>query len=292
MAGDDRPEVLVIAGPTASGKSARALAIAGTRNGVVINADSMQVYDALPILTARPTPGDCAAVPHDLYAVLPPSEKCTAQLWAQRARKSIDAAHAAGRLPIVTGGTGFYIRALIKGLSPIPDVPPDIRAGALRLMADLGNEEFHRCLSARDPVMGARLPAGDTQRLIRAWEVLEATGESLSAWQAKPGAQTPYRFTIDLIMPDRADLVRRCDERFDAMIAAGAREEIDAFDTKIRAGEVPHDAAVTHAHGFRPLQAHIRGDISLETAVERSKIETRQYAKRQMTWFRHQILSE
>lgn len=283
--------VLIIAGPTAGGKSARALGIARARNGVIINADSMQVYGALPLLTAQPAAGDTAQAQHALYATLPPHEICSAQRWRDMAVAEIDKAHAAGQLPIVTGGTGFYIRALTEGFSPVPEVPLNVREDGNALQKKLGNPGFHAALAERDPVMAARLHPNDTQRLIRAWEVLEFTGTSLAEWQAHPaiGAPSGYAFEYELILPEREELRARCDRRFDMMMAAGALDEVRAFAARIEAGAVPADAAVTHALGFQPLRRHLRGEISLAEAVTLAKIETKQYAKRQSTWYRNQI---
>lgn len=282
--------VRVIAGPTASGKSALALRMAGEIGGVIINADSMQVYDALPILTARPSADDERQVPHRLYGFLDATERCTAARWAAEARREIDAALTGGENPVVVGGTGFYISALTEGLSPIPDVPPEMRARVSNRQRELGNPVFHAELEKRDPVMAARLNPNDTQRLIRAMEVLEATGRSLSYWQSLPPEKSgDYEFEIHPVMPDRMELNKRCDRRFDMMMAADVLEEVRAFDARITAGEVPEDSLVTHALGFRPLRAHLHGTLSREEAIALSKTETRQYAKRQVTWFRNRM---
>lgn len=287
---DKRP-VHILAGPTASGKSARALEIARARNGVVINADSLQLYDALPILTARPGAQETAEIPHRLYGVLPPSEICSAGQWREIAMREIAAAHEAGKLPIVCGGTGFYLKALKDGLSPIPDVPSDARARAAALHTELGPSGFHAHLAARDPDSAARIVPTDSQRLIRALEVFEHTGKPISFWQAQPrqGPPPDWTFTVEILMPERAALYRRCDERFAAMMAAGALAEVAGFDEKLRAGVFPEDCPPTRALGFRPLRAHLRGDLSQAEAVDSARTETRQYAKRQCTWLRHQM---
>lgn len=288
---DRRSPITVIAGPTAGGKSARAMELATARNGVIINADSLQVYDALPILTAQPPDRDKATVLHKLYGILGPRDGCSAAQWRLWAMREIDACHAAGQLPVLCGGTGFYLKALMHGLSPLPDVPPAVRAQVMARQKELGNPAFHAELAKRDPVMAAKLNPNDTQRLVRAREVFEATGKSLAEWQALPpeGPPAHYKFTLTLISPERDVLYARCNARFDAMLKSGAIEEVEALDRRILAGEVPADAPVTHALGFRPLQAARRGKIPLAEAVERAKAETRQYAKRQVTWFRHQL---
>ncbi|MBC7908418.1 MAG: tRNA (adenosine(37)-N6)-dimethylallyltransferase MiaA, partial [Rhodospirillaceae bacterium] len=180
------PPAIVIAGPTASGKSGLALAIAEEFDGVVINADSMQVYDVLRVITARPSPEDEARAPHRVYGVLPPATACSAALWKDLAAAAMRAAWAAGKLPVVVGGTGLYLRTLMHGISPIPDIPDAIRAESRDRLARTGNAAFHAELAARDPVMAARLDPSNSQRLARAWEVLAATGRSLAEWQAVP----------------------------------------------------------------------------------------------------------
>jgi len=283
--------VFIIGGPTAGGKSARALDIAAARNGIIINADSMQLYDALPLLTARPTEKDMAQAPHALYATLSTQEKCTAQAWREMALAQIERAHANGQLPIIVGGTGFYIKTLMKGLSPVPAIPAAIRDAATAIHAELGNPGFHEALAKRDPITAGRLHPNDTQRLVRAWEVLDHTGTGLAAWQEVPAISAPdhYKFETQWIIPERATLHARCDDRFDMMMEQGALEEAAAFHKQIESGAAPEDAAVAHALGFRPLQRYLRGEINLENAIKDAKTETRQYAKRQVTWFNNQL---
>lgn len=283
--------ITVICGPTASGKSALAVDLARSENGVIINADSMQIYDALPILTARPSPSEQGAIAHHLYGTIPPDGKCSAQDWRDRAVKIINTAHENGHHPVVVGGTGLYLKALTHGLSAMPDIPPEIRVRGNALQAQLGNPGFHAALAACDPVMAARLNPNDTQRLIRAWEVFTATGRSLSAWQAEAPITPPgdWAFRIIIKTPPRVILHARCDERFDQMIDNGAIDEVAALKSMIASGDVPADAPVTHALGFRPLADFLDGLSDRDEAVARAKAETRQYAKRQDTWFRHQI---
>ena len=206
---DDRPPIVVITGPTAGGKSGLALALAEAFDGVVINADSMQVYRELRILTARPGADALARAPHRLYGVLPGREPCSAGRWREMALDEIAAARTEGRLPLVVGGTGLYLRALAEGLAPVPNLPEAVREAARARHADLGGAAFHAELAARDPVMAARLEPGDSQRLIRAWEVLEATGRSLADWQAQAGAgcePAPKRILRLGGLPPRAPL--------------------------------------------------------------------------------------
>jgi len=280
------PPALVIAGPTASGKSGLALKIAREFGGVVINADSMQIYDALPLLTARPSDQDMAQAPHRLYGVLPPSEVCSAARWGVRAAAEMDAAWAAGKLPVLTGGTGLYLRAVMEGLSPIPDIPDAVRAQARALLAEMGNDAFHNRLAKRDPVMAERLDPGNSQRLARAWEVLEATGRSLAEWQAEPreGAVAARWFTM-VLDPARPRLYAQCDSRFRAMMAAGALDEVRRFESLHLAPDLP----IGKALGRRELALHLAGELDLEAAVAAAQQATRNYAKRQGTWFRHQL---
>ncbi|MBI3445485.1 MAG: tRNA (adenosine(37)-N6)-dimethylallyltransferase MiaA [Magnetospirillum sp.] len=277
---------LVIAGPTASGKSGLALKIAREFGGVVINADSMQVYDCLPILTAQPSPADEAAVPHRLYAVLAPGELCSAARWSEMAAAAMRAAWAEGKLPILTGGTGLYLRSVMEGLSPIPEIPDSVRAEARAKLAEMGNEAFHARLAQRDSEMARRLQVGDSQRMARAWEVIEATGRSLALWQedARQGAVAANWFSITLL-PERARLYAACDGRFGAMMAAGALDEVRAFEAQSHAPDLP----ISKALGLRELAALLRGEMGEQEAIAAARQSTRNYAKRQLTWFRHQL---
>lgn len=284
----NRPRVVVIAGPTASGKSDLALDLAERFNGVVINADSQQRYRDFPILTAQPSARDFARAPHLLFGDMAADQVGTAAAWAASAATEIRACVASGRLPIVVGGTGLYLRALMEGFSDIPAIPADVRAAARALVADAGNAEVHRRLAARDPVSAARIPAGNTQRLARAWEVLEATGTPLSVWQespARPALDAAY-FSV-LIAPARAATIAACTARFAKMIDAGALNEVrDAM-----ARGVGRDAPAMQALGAKELRDHLDGGRSLADAVAAAEITTRQYAKRQTNWFRHQFNS-
>lgn len=284
--------VLVIGGPTASGKSGLGLLCAEKWNGVVINADSMQVYDGLKTLTAFPSEDDMSRAPHRLYGVLQPHQGCSAARWRDMALAEIAKAHDAGRLPVVLGGTGFYINALLKGLSPVPKVPTEIREQATAKCAEMGNAAFHAALRERDPVMADRLDPGNTQRLIRAWEVLDATGKSLADWQAAPREGPPEHlefFTVAL-MPPRDVLYEKCDRRFENMLDDGdALAEVETLAARIEAGEVGEDALLTRALGFAELRAFLNGELAREDAVARAQQMTRNYAKRQRTWFKNQM---
>lgn len=280
---------ILIAGPTASGKSAVALRLAETINGTVINADSMQVYRELRILTARPTPADEARAPHRLYGVLPAAEACSVGRWLDLARGEIAAARASDRVPIVVGGTGLYLAALTEGLAPVPAIPSEIRATARHLQAELGGPAFHAELAARDPVMARRLRPSDPQRLIRAFEVIEATGVSLAEWQRRPPAppvlETPWHGVV--LEPPRSLVYDRCNRRLEAMLDAGALDEVRALAALALDPALPAMKAV----GVAPLLCHIRGETSRTAALAAAQTATRRYAKRQYTWFKHKMLS-
>jgi len=196
-----------------------------------------------------------------------------------------------GKTPIITGGSGLYINALLYGLSPMPDIPDDIRKAAGQKQAELGNPAFHAALKERDPIMAERLEPYNTARLIRAWEVLEFSGKSLAQWQELPKATPPdnWQFNVHLVMPPRETLYDRCNKRFIQMLQIGALEQIEAFNHRIKVGDVASDALLTNALGYKPLTAYLNNEISKEDAIEKGQAETRRYAKRQVTWFRHQI---
>jgi tRNA dimethylallyltransferase len=278
------PKIIVVAGPTASGKSALALAVAEEFNAVVINADSQQCYRDLPLLTARPTPEEEARAPHRLFGTLGPTGKDSGPAWARRAAQEIAAN--ADRVSILVGGSGLYLQSLMVGLPEMPEIAPEFRAAAKALLSEIGHDAFHARLAQRDPTLAARLKVGDTQRILRAWEVAEATGRPLSAWQADPPRPiVAAKFFPVLILPPRAAIIAAGDTRFDRMMAAGALGQVrDLLTTGIGP-----TAPVMRALGARSLAAHLAGEIALEEAVDLGKIATRQYAKRQSTWFRHQF---
>jgi tRNA dimethylallyltransferase len=276
--------VIVIAGPTASGKSAAALAVAEAFSGTVINADSMQVYRELPVLTAQPSPAETGRAPHRLYGVLPAAERCTAGRWREMALAEIEAAHGAGRLPIVVGGTGLYLKALMEGLAAVPPVPPEIRAETAARHESLGTAAFHAELARLDPAMAARLAPGDTQRVRRAYEVVIATGRSIAAFH-QDMEPAPYRFVPLLLMPPRDILYQACDRRCQAMVDAGALDEARALIAQGLDPALPAMKAV----GVRELARHLSGELEFAAALDLFQRATRQYAKRQYTWFRYQL---
>lgn len=295
MAEDAARTVFVVAGPTASGKSGLALALAGhlAANGsgaVIINADSMQVYRGLEILTAQPDAAARARAPHALYGVLEPDQPCSAGHWRGMALAEIEKARGEGRTPIVVGGTGLYLKALMEGIAPVPEVPDDVRAAVRARLDDIGNAAFRDALARRDPESAARIPTGDSQRLARAMEVLEATGKPLSYWQSLPGDGPPsdLGFRTVLLAPPRAALYGAIEARFDRMVAAGALEEARALVERGLAPDLPPMKAL----GVSELAAAARGEMPLAAAVTRAKTLTRNYAKRQMTWFRRQIITD
>ena len=280
----NKQDVIVIGGPTASGKSQAAAALAVQRGGVIINADSMQLYRALPVLSAAPDADLCARVPHRLYGILPSERLATAAEWSRWAQDEIDAARAAGALPIIVGGTGLYLEALLEGLSEIPPVPEDVRAQGRADIVAVGNDAFRRRLVEADPA-SAQLNAGDTHRLLRAWEVLQATGRPLSAWQATRVPRDTHDYTCIALLPPRDRLYLACNERFNGMLARGALAEVQALrDTQ---GE---RLPVMRTLGARSLMDHLEGRLDLAIAIERAQAATRQYAKRQTTWFGNRFM--
>jgi len=281
---EGKRRAVIVAGPTASGKSALAMEIAREFDGVVINADSMQVYAELRVLTARPTKEDEAAVPHRLYGVWPAREHGTVGRWRAAALAEIDAANDAGKLAIVCGGTGMYLKILVEGLSAVPPVPEDVRAEARAKLAALGNEGFHADLARRDPVAGAKLRPADTQRLLRAWEVVVATGVPLSAHQAADPPR-PADWPTLLLLPPRGPQVAAIDARAARMVEERALDEVRGLLAQGLSDELP----AMRALGVRELAAHISGSCDLPSAVKALQIATRQFAKRQNTWFRGQM---
>ncbi|MGO1118211.1 tRNA (adenosine(37)-N6)-dimethylallyltransferase MiaA [Rhodovibrionaceae bacterium A322] len=283
------PPAVILVGPTASGKSALGLALAKAFDGVIINADSLQVYEDLRVISARPDDADLAQAPHRLYGTLPAREACTAGRWRSLALKEMAEASAAGKLPILVGGTGLYLSSLVDGLSPMPQVPPGVREAARTRFEQLGREAFIEELRERDPVSADRLHANDTQRLLRAWEVFEASGEPLSAWQEKDRVDAaPYHFLWLAMMPDRDRLYDNCNRRFEQMVEQGALEEVRA----LIAQELPEDCMALRALGVPELADYLAGRCDLDEAVAAAQQSTRRYAKRQLTWLKTQVVQK
>jgi len=278
----------VIIGPTASGKSAMAMAVAARFNGVVINMDSMQVYKDLRLLSARPSAEDEKRVPHRLYGVLDASVVCSTAMWLEMVQPEIDAALRAGQVPILCGGTGLYLKALTDGLAPVPPIPDTIRDDIRHRMAAEGSAVLHDELAARDPAMAARLFPGDSQRIARALEVITATGKSLADWQQQAPPVPSCRPVIMTVLPPREELYAGINKRFEAMVAQGALDEVEQLISRSLLPTVPAMKAL----GVPELAAHLRGELPVEQAITLAATKSRQYAKRQMTWCRRQIISE
>lgn len=286
-AAPDPPHALIVAGPTASGKSALALAIAERLGGTIINADSMQVYRELRIITARPTPEEEARAPHLLYGVRPAAEAGSVAWWRGAALAAMEQARARGRLPILCGGTGMYFLSLTKGLSNIPAPTAEARAEARRLIDEKGAPALHARLVEADPDTAANLKPNDSQRVARAWEVWRSTRRGLASWQAGGTGPAPWEFTALLLDPPRDELRAAIATRFAAMLAEGALEEVRA----LLALKLDPALPAMRAHGVPELAAHLRGEITLEEAERRACLVTGQYTKRQATWFRHHKLA-
>jgi tRNA dimethylallyltransferase len=283
-------DAILIAGPTASGKSAFALELARRTGGPIVNADSMQVYSVLNGLTARPGPADLQAAPHHLYGHVPPGAHYSAGLWLADVKRLRDEGVFQGKRPIFVGGTGLYFRALSEGLSEMPEVPPTVRNLWRYRLAEEGASRLHTVLMREDPAAASMLRASDGQRIVRALEVLQASGRSILEWQSERGRPLVDRSSAScfVIEADRATLIRQIDLRFDRMLDQGALQEVEALMALGLGPDLPAMKAI----GVPELKSAIAGVISFDEAIERAKIATRQYAKRQATWFRHQLGSE
>jgi len=285
------PIAVLLAGPTACGKSALAVALARRHEGVVINADSMQIYHDLAILSARPTDEEQNGVPHRLFGVRDAAHPCSAADWRDLAMAEIEKARRADRLPILVGGTGLYFKSLLSGLAPVPDIPADIRGRVRAQLAADGAAAIRDALRREDPKMAAQLRPADGQRMARALEVIRATGRSLADFQAdtRPGgladAEAKGRLVKRVADLPRPTLYARCDARFDAMMAAGALDEVRA----LAARDLDPDLPAMKALGVPPLLACLRGETDLAAAIDDAKRDTRRYAKRQSTWMRTQF---
>ena len=278
---------VLIAGPTASGKSALALALAQKTGGVIVNADSMQVYRDLRVITARPTPEEEATVPHRLYGHVDAAVNFSAGAWVVDAAKILSEVRAQRRLPIFVGGSGLYFKALTRGLSAVPPIPPEVRESVRARLDRDGVEALHAELARRDRASAERLKPRDRTRIARALEVVEATSRSLSDWHREglPPLLPAGTFRALFLEPDRDELYARIDARFDAMLKAGALEEV----ARLAARELDPLLPAMKAHGVPSLLRHLRGEIALEEAAAIGRADTRHYAKRQFTWFRHQL---
>jgi tRNA dimethylallyltransferase len=280
-------DAVLIAGPTASGKSALALALAERLNGIVINVDSMQVYRDLRVITARPTPADEAHVPHRLYGYVDAAENYSVGRWLSDAQRSLAEVRSAGRIPILIGGTGLYFKALTTGLAAIPPINPETRSRLRKRLESEGVEALHADLQKRDPESAKRVMVRDRSRILRALEVVEATRRTIVDWhrEGMPPVIDAGAAAKIFLTPEREDLKRRIEARFDAMLVAGALDEVSALDAR----DLPDHLPAMKAHGVPWLRKYLRGEISLEEAATGGKMDTRRYAKRQVTWFRNQM---
>jgi tRNA dimethylallyltransferase len=280
-------DAILITGPTASGKSALALDWARRVDGVVVNADSMQVYDTLRVVTARPSKAEMEGVEHRLYGHVPASTTYSTGAWLRAAEAEVSAIRAAGKTPILIGGTGLYFKALTGGLSDMPEVPEELRLALRARLSREGPEALHAVLAARDPEGAAALQPGDGQRILRALEVLMTSGRPIAYFQAMaaPALIDPARARKIVVTPDREVLRARIDRRFASMMDQGAVEEVEALLAQMPPPEVPAMKAI----GVPQIAAMLRGEMSRADVVEKASAATRQYAKRQMTWFRNQM---
>lgn len=313
-------DIILIGGPTASGKSALALELARKVGGVVINADSMQVYADLAVLTSRPSAAEMGGVEHRLYGVIDGATRCSAALWREMAVSEIADVRASGKVPILVGGTGLYFKALTEGLADIPFVPEEVMARARQRREELGEAGFYAEVQQRDPVLAAGIFPADAQRTLRAWSVYEATGKPLSEWLRKCELEgkigSAYKMEMSALAsplpegegnlesehpqhsignwhwivtnPDRTKLYEACDRRFDTMLANGVLDEVKCLLERNLDPSLP----IMKAVGVPELAAHIRGEISLEMATSKAKQSTRNYAKRQVTWFKNQVMEK
>lgn len=280
---------ILIAGPTASGKTALALEMASRHSGAVINADSIQVYRELRILTARPTPEEEAVAPHHLFGHVSVTDAYSVGRWLADAEAALAWCRDAGRRPVIVGGTGLYFKALLEGLAPVPPVAADVRTRWRHEAETQGAGVLHTILTQRDPEMALRLKPADLQRIVRALEVLDSTGVSLAVWQRMRGEPLIREADAEryVIVRDREAVRARCDVRFDAMMAAGALEEARA----LLALNLDPALPAARAHGLRALQRYLRGEIDLDAAIAAGKLETRQYVKRQETWIKRHMIA-
>ncbi|MFK4871114.1 tRNA (adenosine(37)-N6)-dimethylallyltransferase MiaA [Novosphingobium sp. ZW T3_23] len=285
--GREKPPLALIAGPTASGKSDCAVALAQElerrgRRAVIVNADSSQVYADLTVLSARPTAEEMGGIDHRLFGAWDGAQTCSAAEWARAARETISAIHAEGAVPVLVGGTGLYIRTLLDGIAPVPEIAPEVREAVRALPV----AQAYAALQAEDPARAARLAPADSTRIARALEVVRSTGQSIGHWQALTsggiGADVTVRAAI--LLPERQGLYRRCDLRFQRMMERGALSEVE----NLLARGLDPDLPVMRAIGVPELAGVLRGETPLEDAIARGSQATRNYAKRQFTWLRHQ----
>jgi tRNA dimethylallyltransferase len=280
-------EAILITGPTASGKSALALAFARRHDGVVINADSMQVYDTLRVVTARPDEAEMEGIPHRFYGHVPAGASYSTGDWLREMATLLENLKAQGRMPVVVGGTGLYFKALTGGLSDMPMIPEDVRGTLRARLIDEGPEVLHAELAARDPAVAEGLNPMDGQRIVRALEVVTATGQSIKHFRRQSGPMLidPDKARKLVVLPERKMLHQRIDRRFAQMMNQGAVEEVEALLSL----DLPSELPVMKAIGVSQIAGMLSGELSRDEVIEKASAATRQYAKRQMTWFRNQM---
>ncbi|MDB2414829.1 tRNA (adenosine(37)-N6)-dimethylallyltransferase MiaA [Rickettsiales bacterium] len=280
--------IIIISGPTASGKTAISIEVAKHYgNFEIINCDSKQFYKEMPIITAQPTKQERGDIPHHLFGVLSMKDSCSVTDWLDMALPIIKDVQKRGKVPLIVGGTGMYIKSLMHGLSPIPDIDPDIRRKVREMSLSQGSQAVYEKLKELDPQTAAKLNPGDSQRVSRAYEVILQTGKSLSYWHSLEN-KMPYpeaEFLLFFVTPNRDWVYQRCNERFDQMIKQGVIEEIAALGDEDFDNELPS----VRSHGVREMKAYINGQVSLEEAIKQSQTNTRKYVKRQFTWFNNQM---
>jgi tRNA dimethylallyltransferase len=283
-----QPKIIIVMGPTAAGKSTLAMRLAHEQRGAIINADAMQIYGGLPILSAQPSPDDQQKIPHYLYGIVDPAVASSAGKWVELAKAAIQVVIASEQTPILVGGTGLYIRSLSQGIADIPDIPVDARAQSNDLYEALGEAGFRKKLAKHDSETAARLAKNDRQRLVRAYEVFLHTGKPISEWQKNTQTAFLDDFVVEahLVMPPRDELYEKCDKRFLEMLKSGAESEVQEFNKR----NIPPALPASKTIGVRELTSYFEGKISREEAIKQSQQATRNYAKRQMTWFRNQKL--
>lgn len=281
------PPIILLHGPTASGKSALAVNVAKQNDAVIINADSMQVYRDIPIVSAQPTADERQDVEHHLYGHIDASTHYSVAAWLDEVIPLIHQIRSEHRTPLLVGGTGMYIKALVEGISPIPDIPLNIRHEARELYESVGASAFHQLLAEKDPEIANRLPEGDTQRMLRAYEVALHTGSPLSHWQKQPSVPHFDRqaFQGYFLHPERQAIYDRCNERFLEMINNGLIEEVQQLYSR----DLPPTLPAMKAHGVSEIIHHLNGAMTRDEAITHAQTQTRRYVKRQLTWQRNQF---
>lgn len=279
----NNPKIIIVAGPTASGKTSFSIKLAKSLDGEIINADSLQVYSEIPILSAQPNMKERENIPHHLFSYITGNEEYNVSKWIEDASKTINNIK---KLPILVGGTGLYLKHLVFGISSIPEINEDIRNQARELLSKIGNLDFHQILKEIDPEAAAKIDINNSKRALRAFEVMKSTGKSIHYWQKQNISYFPLSsFKLIILIPDREILYKNCNKRFLEMLENGALEEVKKLIAK---GYNPYNT-VLKSHGTPELSKYLSGEWSIEQATERSQQVVRNYAKRQITWFKHQF---